>query len=219
MNKSTAVVNALLSILLILFAFLFPHAGLIPLPFGYTIPVLLLIWLMLRKTHESFATLGFSIKRFTWKAVLVGCITGAILFLCLQYAVFPLLDKLVPLKKADLSDFNGIRHNTTAYVFILLMGWFVGGIYEEIVFHGYIFTRLQKLVPGKQALYISFICTNIIFGLYHFQLGLSGMLNAFFAGCVYHALMLRYQRNMWYAVFCHALFDTIGLTLIYLGYW
>lgn len=74
------------------------------------------------------------------------------------------------------------------------------------------------MVAGRYSLAVSFLVTNIIFGLYHFQLGYSGMLNACLAGCIYHALMLRYKRNMWYAFFSHAMFDTIGITLIYLGY-
>jgi membrane protease YdiL (CAAX protease family) len=99
------------------------------------------------------------------------------------------------------------------------MGWLIGGIYEEIVFHGFIFTRLEKLFKPKNVLIICFLLTNILFAFYHWQLGISGMINAFIAGMVYHALMLRYKRNIWYAVFCHGIFDTIGLTFIYLGYW
>ena len=66
---------------------------------------------------------------------------------------------------------------------------------------------------------ISFWVSNIIFALYHLQLGAEGVLNAFIAGSAYHALMLYYKRNMWYAIFCHAAFDTIAITYIYLGNW
>jgi membrane protease YdiL (CAAX protease family) len=95
----------------------------------------------------------------------------------------------------------------------------VGGFYEELVFHGFIFTRLEKIIPGKYGLVMSFIGANLIFALYHFQLGPAGILNALIAGCAYHALMLRFNRNLWYSFFFHGFFDAIGLTYIYLGYW
>jgi membrane protease YdiL (CAAX protease family) len=98
------------------------------------------------------------------------------------------------------------------------MGWVVGGLYEEIVFHGFIFTYLEKLLPRRISLIVSFLITNIIFGLYHFQLGYEGIINAFLAGMGYHIIVLVNKRNLWYGIICHAIFDTIALTLLYLGY-
>lgn len=217
-TKPRKVADIAVSIAVILFAFFFPHTGLIPLPFGYCILVLLLIWLALRRRKERFADIGFAGSKLSVKAAIAGCIAGVLLFVFLQYCFFPLLSKLVYLPKANLHDFDNIRHHLANYLFILVMGWAVGGVYEEIVFHGYIFCNIQKLFSGRVALPAAFALTNIIFGLYHFQLGMAGMLNALLAGCVYNALMLRY-KNIWYAVFCHAMFDTIGLTFIFLGYW
>jgi membrane protease YdiL (CAAX protease family) len=98
------------------------------------------------------------------------------------------------------------------------MGWLVGGLYEEIVFHGFIFTKLEKILPGQYALPTSFVICNILFALYHLQLGTEGVITALVAGCVYHALMICNKKNMWYAIFCHAMYDTIALTYIYAGY-
>ena len=209
----------LLTLFAIAFVTLVPQSGIVPLPFVYCIPVLLFIWIFLKQYKENFTNLGFSFKRFEIKAVAVGAVTAIGLFVFLNYAFFPLLAKIVKLVPADLGDYNKLKHNTPFYLFILAMGWVVGGFYEEIVFHGFIFTRLEKLVPGKYAVTISFCLTNIIFALYHLQLGTTGVINAFIAGIAYHALMLRYKRNIWYSIFCHAVFDTIALTFIYLGYW
>jgi membrane protease YdiL (CAAX protease family) len=219
MKKKLSLTNTLLTILVIAFAFFFPQLGIIPVPFSYTVPVIFIIWLMLKRTNENFASIGFSFKRFEFKAVWVGAIAAIVLFAFLNYALFPLINKLFVLPKADLESFKSVRHNLLSYIFILAMGFIVGGVYEEIVFHGFIFTRLEKMMPGKYAMVISFLLTNIIFGLYHVQLGTAGMLNAFFAGCAYLALMVKFNRNMWYAVFFHTFFDAIGLTLIYLGKW
>jgi membrane protease YdiL (CAAX protease family) len=219
MHRKLSASNIALSIIGITFVFVFPHLGLIPIPFAYTVPVLLVVWFLLKRTNEKFSNLGFSFKRFEWKAVWIGAVAAVILFVFLNYLFFPLLSEVVYLSKANLDDFKNIRHNPGNYVFILLMGWIVGGWYEELVFHGYIFTRIEKIIAEKCATVISFFLANLIFGFYHLQLGLSGILNAFLAGCAYKALMLQFKRNLWYSIFFHGFFDTIGLTFIYLGYW
>ena len=149
----------------------------------------------------------------------MGAIAAILLFVFLNYLFFPLLSKVFYLTKANLDDFRQVRFNLPNYLFIVLIGFIVGGWYEELVFHGFVFTRIEKLISNKNAIWISFIITNIIFGLYHFQLGFSGVLNAFIAGCAYHFMMLKHNRNLWFALFFHGFFDAIGLTYIYLGYW
>jgi membrane protease YdiL (CAAX protease family) len=181
--------------------------------------VLLVIWLALKKTRENFASVGFRFKKAGLKPLLIGAVAAVVLFAFLNYVLFPLINKIVVLPKPNLDDFGSIRHHLYNYLFILSMGWVVGGLYEEIVFHGFIFTRLEKMIRGRYVIPISFLCTNLIFALYHVQLGVSGMLNAFFCGCAYQALMIYFNRNMWYATFFHAFFDTIALSFIYLGYW
>ena len=219
MIKKTSFTETLFILLAIAFVFLFPHFGFIPIPFLYILPVLLVIWFFLKRTRENFVSLDFSFKRFEVRSIWIGAIAAILIFVFLNYVFFPVLSKIIILKPANLEDFKNIRNNLSWYIFILIAGFIVGGFYEELVFHGFIFTRIEKITAGKYALSCSFILTNLIFGLYHFQLGIAGMLNAFIAGCAYHALMIRFNRNLWYSIFFHTFFDTIALTYIYLGYW
>ena len=206
-------------LLAIVFIFFFPHLGWPPIPFGYAIIITAGVWIFLKRANENFSHLGFSFKRFESKAIIIGAVAAIVIFVFLQYLLFPALAKVIPLEKADLDDFKQVRHHVFNYIFFLLLSFLGGGFYEELVFHGFIFTRLEKIIPGKHSMRISFLLTNIIFALYHFQLGTSGVLNAFFAGCTYHALVIKYNRNLWYGFFVHGFFDTIAFTYIYLGYW
>ena len=208
----------LLSLLAIAFVVIIPHTGLVPFPFGYCIPVLLVAWLVLKLNKENFSNTGFKLKDISIKALLAGIVMAIILFAFLTEVFFPFIHKLTDLPAVDLGDIANIKGNTGFYIFLLAMGWLVGGLYEEIIFHGFIFTRLEKLFPLKYAMPAAFLICNIIFAFYHYQLGAEGVINAFIAGCVYHALMLHYKRNMWYAIFCHAVYDTIALTYIYAGF-
>lgn len=213
-RKST---YTLLTIFTVLFAILFPHFGLIPLPFGYVLPVLLLIWGVLKYSNETFASIGFSFGRFEWKAVWLGAVGAVLLFVFLKYVFAPLLNSIIKIPAANLEDFAFIKGNLAGLLLVSSMGWLVGGFYEELVFHGYIFTRIEKAVHAKWATAIAFVVSNLIFALYHFQLGVEGVLVAFIAGCCYHGLMLKFDRNVWYAFFFHGFYDSIALTDIYLG--
>jgi uncharacterized protein len=220
MKEKVSPKEIILILIAIAFIFFPPHFGFIPVPFGYAIVITVAVWLFLKRTKENFSDLGFSFNRFEWKAVLIGAITAMLVFVFLQYLFFPVLNKVIHIQKANLDDFKQVRHNTANYIFFVLLSFLVGGFYEELVFHGFIFTRLEKINPvGKYKMLISFFLTNMIFGLYHFQLGTSGVLNAFIAGCIYHAVVIKYNRNLWYSFFAHGFFDTIAFTYIYLGYW
>jgi membrane protease YdiL (CAAX protease family) len=159
----------------------------------------------------------FSFKKFEIASVLIGLAGAVILSLFFRFAWDPLMNIILPGETANLSDFAHIKDNLPNYIFILLLAFIVGGIYEEIIFHGFIFTRLEKIFPGKHSTVIAFGLTTIIFGAYHYQLGIKGVLVATIAGAVYHLLILKFNRNLWYGTFIHTFFDFIGLTLIYLG--
>lgn len=219
MKKKASFKEILFTLLAIVFVFFLPHFGLLPVPFYYIVPVLLVIWLLLKRTGENFSDLGFSFKRFEVKSIFIGALAAILLFVFLTYVFFPVLYNFNILEHANLDDFKNLRHNLFFYIFILTAGFIVGGFYEELVFHGFIFIRLEKILPARYGLFLSFLLSNLIFSVYHFQLGPAGILNAFIAGCAYHALMLRFNRNLWYSFFFHGFFDAIALTYIYLGYW
>jgi membrane protease YdiL (CAAX protease family) len=216
-NKLSNALKIFLSVLTIAFCFFIPHYANLTI-FVYPIVILFVVWLFLKYVfRETFADIFFSFKRFKIKAIWVGVIAAILLSLFFRFAWDPFINSILPSGKIDLSDFANIRNSPFNYAFILLLALLVGGFYEEIIFHGFIFTRLEKTFKGKWATSAAFILTTIIFGLYHFQQGIKGILLTAIAGAVYHALILKFNRNLWYGVFVHAFFDFIGLTLIYLG--
>jgi membrane protease YdiL (CAAX protease family) len=217
-TESSNALKFFLSILTIAFCFFIPHYANLTI-FIYPIVILFVVWLFLKYvSRETFADIFFSFKRFEIKAIWIGIIAAILLSLFFRFAWDPFINSILPSGKIDLSDFASIRNSPVNYVIILIIALVVGGFYEEIIFHGFIFTRLEKIFkPGKWATSAAFTLTTVIFGLYHFQQGIKGILLTAIAGVVYHALILKFNRNLWYGVFVHAFFDFIGLTLIYLG--
>ncbi len=216
MQKFSSTTQKIISVFVIAFAFLFPHYVGFPF-FSYAIIVLFVIWLFLKYiAKQNFNDIFFSFKNFEFKAIWLGAVAAILLFALLKYAIMPLLKKLWPTEAINLHDFDFIKGNLVNYIFVMIAALLVGGFYEELVFHGFIFTRFEKIFNRYKTV-IAFILTAIIFAVYHFQQGFLGIINAGIAGCAYHAFILKNNRNLWYGLFFHAFYDFIGLSFIYAG--
>lgn len=210
--------KTLISLIIIGIAIVLPHSGIIPVPFVYSIPILLIIWLYLRCVGEDFANLGFRLKSFRVKSALIGILFAIAFVTFSQLLLFPLLEHFMEFEEVEVELYNKLKGNTSFYLFILLMNWMIGALYEEIVFHGFVFTRIEKMIPGKFATLTGFLLTSILFGLYHLQLGAADAINAFLIGAGYLGLILYYKRDMWVGIFCHGTYNSIAITLLYLDY-
>ncbi len=206
-----------LNIITIAVIVLLPYAGIIP-GFGYAIFILLFTWLVLRYSKENFSDIGFELKKFEPRAILVGSAVALLTLAFMQLIFHPVLDMIVSLEYDDAGLNETIRGGLFQLTLMIILGCLIGGVYEEIVFHGFIFTRLEKMIRGKYATQISFIITAILFGIYHVQLGPSGVINAFVVGMVYLALFLYFKRKLWYPIICHCVYNTAVMILIYNGY-
>lgn len=209
--------KTILSLITIGTIVLLPHAELIPL-FGYSIPILLITWLALKYSKETFADIGFSFKRFKLNSILIGGLFAALTLAFMQLVFHPVLDAIVSLEYVDGGLTETIQGGKLQFFIMVIIGWLIGGVYEEIVFHGFIFTRLEKMFKGKYATHISFMITSLLFGVYHYQLGASGLVNALVVGTVYLGLFLYFKRNLWYSIICHGCYNTLVMTLIYFDY-
>lgn len=194
-----------------------PHLGLTP-NFSYSIPILLFVWLVLRSTGEGFSDVGFRFRSCSRRAALTGCLAAVVILGVMQLLVFPVLEHFVEFESTEIGLHEFVQANMTQFLIIVVMGWLVGGLYEEIVFHGFIFTRLEKMIPGKNATAWSFVGACTLFGAYHLQMGSAGALNALVVGAVYQGLYLHFRRDLWASIICHGVYNTIVLTLIYLGH-
>lgn len=212
--------KTLFTVFTILFIAIFPHLGLVNFfPMFYTVPVLLLVWVNLKVNKETFSDINFRFKDISFKSLLIGILASILIYIFMRNIFFPFLELFVTFQESDFSLYDDLRQKGTAhYLFILVLGWIVGGLYESIVFHAFTFYQLEKITGGKYKTVISFIITSLIFGLYHYQLGTADMINAFVIGILYLSLFLFYKRNLWYSIFCHAAYNSIAITLLHLGY-
>lgn len=209
--------DLLISIIVIGIIVFIPHIGILP-NFLYSAPILIIVWLALKYFGENFSNLGFAFKSLTPKTLLAGTLTAILIVSFMQLVFFPIVESFFVFDETEVELYDFIKESKWNFGFILIMAWLIGGFYEEIVFHGFIFSRLEKMFLGKYSTHISFIITSLIFGAYHIQLGAAGTINALLVGAGYLGIFLYFKRNLWYSIICHGVYNTIVITMIYMGY-
>lgn len=204
-------------LLMIAFLVVFPHMGLLPM-FAFSILLLLLIGLYLKFFKEGFGDIGFKFSAINLKSVWLGGVIGVGYAMLAYWGIGPFFDRL-GFTPANLSDFKYIRHNTINYLYLLSIAGFLVIPFEEIVFRGFIFTRIKALFGyGKWAFTLSGLITSILFALYHYQEGTGAMLSIFLFALFITWLYKVFDGNLWYLIFFHIFYDVFMLSAIYLGY-
>jgi membrane protease YdiL (CAAX protease family) len=205
----------ILIVLIIAFLVLFPHF--VPLPFySYAIVCLAVIIFYLRKENKTLRNLGLKRNGITAHVVVVGVVSALLWVAFNKWVYHPFITHffVVP----SYTEYDFIRNKLSNLVITIIAAWVIGGFYEEIVFRGFIQTKMQELIISyKNSFWIAGLFTSLLFGLYHWQQGIFGIVPAFLGGLLWTFLLWRYKGNLWYPVISHAVYDTIALTMIYFG--
>jgi uncharacterized protein len=214
MNKTKFNRNAI-SVLIITFVIVFPHY--VPLPFySYAIVCLAVIILYLRKQKKTFQDFGLKRHGLTFKTLWVGVFSAVCWTTLMKWIYIPFINHFFSVP--DYSEYDFLRNKLSALIITVIAAWIVGGFYEEIIFRGFIQTKIQEWFQRHNyAFWISGLLTSILFGLYHWQQGIFGVVSATLGGLFWTFLLRRYDGNLWFPILSHAIYDTIILTMIYLG--
>lgn len=206
--------HTLISGFIILFLVLFPHF--VPLPFySYAIVCILVISGYLKNRHQSLSELGLS-GRPTLHAFLVG-IVSAILWIGFNKWIYhPFI--IHYFKVPRYTEYDFLRNQFSRLITTVAAAWLIGGLYEEIVFRGFIQKTAERwFMHSGHSFWIAGLLNSLLFGLYHWQQGIFGVIGAVMGGLFWTYLLARYKGNLWYPIFSHALFDSIALWMIYKG--
>ncbi len=100
----------------------------------------------------------------------------------------------------------------TSVMSLLLLGVFTG-LHEELLFRGFILTRLNALFRSKVAAIASIAVSGVLFGLLHWYQGPIGVIQTTAVGLVLGTIVTL-TRSIWPAIITHGLVNAIGITLI-----
>jgi uncharacterized protein len=173
-------------------------------------------WLLARR-GESWRSIGFVRPPDLGRAAAWTIATFLIVML-LPVVLEPLSVALAlpPQRLERLGDITG---STGRYLVLLIpIGWGTAAFGEELIFRGFLNTRLATAFGGGRAAWAAAaVGQALLFGLVHMYLGPRGVLNTSLIGLVTAVVYLAGGRNLWPVIIAHGLVDTLGLTLLRLG--
>src|SRR6185312_177589 len=201
MNKNDTRQN-IAAALVIAFLILFPHF--VPLPFySYTVVCLGVIIFYLRKQNKTFRNLGLKPNGLTTHTFIVGIVSALLLVAFNKWVYHPLITHFFLVEPYTEYDF--IRKKLFNLLITIIAAWMIGGFYEELIFRGFIQTKLGEwVIKFKYSFWFTGLLTSMLFGLYHWQQGIFGMIPSFLAGLLWTWLLWRYKGNLWFPIISHA---------------
>lgn len=190
--------------------------GKIPTP---TIPLFLLAWLSLWLRKTSWKRIGLSLPE-RWKPlILLAILIGSLYQLMSIFILVPFVQTVTG-KTVDLSQFEPLQNNVPLLLTGLILTWTLAAFGEEMVFRGYLLNRVVDLFQNNGLGWVvAVLITSSLFGLAHLPQGLPGLVDNVFMGAVMAMLYLNSHKNLWLPILTHGIIDTIGFTLIFLGYY
>lgn len=146
--------------------------------------------------------------------ILVAVVSNAALYPIMTYIIAPLSGG-----EPDVSRFDATRGNLGVMVGTVLTVWLTSAFPEEVIWRGFLMTRLAKLAGGGRLAWgLALILVSVHFGLIHFYQGVSGMVITGLAGFLYGLAFLIFRRNLWVVIVAHAANHVIAFTAMYLGW-
>lgn len=178
--------------------------------------VVLASW-RLRMSGEGWRTLGLIKPQSLGRMLLAVAALYAIVVASTLLIVEPLA-KAFEWETLNISAYASMRGNPIELATILLIAWTTAAVGEELLFRGFLLTRLERMLGNRQVSRgLAIAMQAAIFGVAHAYLGVKGVATAAAVGAVYGAWYVLRGRNLWPLIIAHGLTDTVSLIAIYAG--
>ncbi|MFN3513716.1 MAG: CPBP family intramembrane glutamic endopeptidase [Phenylobacterium sp.] len=184
---------------------------------GRILALCLIASYLLYRRGENWRSLGLSPPT-SWLRtaglVVGGYLAVGLLATVLIGLVFPRLG----LRADAAASFGALRGDPWEYAYWIAIAWTSAAIGEELLFRGFVQSRLQRIVGhGRLATGVAVIGQAALFGLGHAYQGLGGVLLTGVTGLVLGIVYVAGRRNLAPCILLHGLIDTVSLTALFLG--
>jgi len=181
------------------------------------VPYLLaLAWISLRLRGLRWRDVGLRLYRDWRSTVVIGVAAGIGIELLELLVTQPLLARITG-QMPDLSAFSRVAGNLEWLSLSLALTWTLFAFGEELVFRGYLMDRVAGLLGRTRTGWaVALALASVVFGLSHFQQGITGVSENFIDGIVLGALYLRFGCNLAIPIVAHGVTDTMDFLLLFL---
>lgn len=193
---------------------------LLPLPFFnlnliYLVAALVITLSSIYIRKEKWTDIGF--RKVSATGIFVSIAIGIGYGFADNFLLEPLLTRIVG-SEPDLSAYKAVEGNVANLLFMLVLGWFVGGLFEEYFFRGYLYNRISSLISNPLLFkWVAILITSIVFAFAHNYQGIGGISDTFIFAIVMGLLYFKMGKNVWYLILIHGFYDTVGIFRLYLG--
>ncbi len=178
--------------------------------------VIAIVVVLIARKHGSFRDIGFRSPDSWPKLLGMTLMYGLVIQMTFTIVIEPGLSRLTG-DPVDISVFDGVRGDFVNFLFMMALGWVVGGFLEEFSFRGFIVGRVRWLLgSGTTATWIGVLVAAVPFGIAHLYQGVTGMIATGMIGFVLGAVYVYHRFNLWYAMFTHGFINTVGIIAIYI---
>lgn len=184
------------------------------------IVLIFLVWFSQWLRGEGLGQLGLRGISCSWKAVARNLLIS-LLLMVLGLLAFQSGLLLVSVPGKDLSpdisaNYDYLKQHPAILIVSLLGVYVVSSFGEELVYRGYLISRLLRLFGasnlGKPLVAVS---SAIIFGAIHYQWGVTGMVQTSLMGLVFALAFMIMKNRLLPLILAHAYMDTILIVSIY----
>lgn len=181
------------------------------------------IWLSIYLRGETGKSIGLSFDLPTLNDALWTVLKsiGILVFAVLGFALGSIVmanNVGIP-EAADMSKYNYLKGNLPLLLLSLAGVYFVSSFGEEVVFRGFLITRLESMLGGKTrgAIIGSLVLSSVVFGFAHFEWGALGIAQTGLMGLALGISFYLTKRNLWPLIIAHGYLDTLLLVQLYLA--
>lgn len=183
---------------------------------GMAVFTLTAIALATRRDPMPLAAIGLA-ERFSARDIGLGLLFiipcyVANIFVSMLYVALSKLDvEALAVDKMENMDMLG----SISLAAVVPLSIFIG-IYEEILFRGFLLSRLRAMFGGANSAAgatLAVLISSVLFGAGHYYQGLLGMMQTTVVGLVLGIAAVR-RRSIWACIIAHIGIDTLGLFLL-----
>jgi membrane protease YdiL (CAAX protease family) len=182
------------------------------------LPTILIIAVVLWARGDALVGLGL-LEPESWQSTIgLSLVCGSLLALTSAMLIEPFTERWTK-SEHDLSALGTIQGNLRATIMWVIGAWLMAATLEEIIFRGFYMRELARILgTGTAANVFNVISTSTIFGLAHWYQSRAGALSTGIISVFLGALFIWNDFNLWLLILTHGVIDTVGLTILYMGW-
>lgn len=182
--------------------------------------MLLIVWLGLRLRGQRMDHFGLSVGRPSLPAVRRILVQSVVVFLGAIAAFVVgaiLMANIVGIPEgSDMSTYNYLSGNLPMLIVALLGVYVVSSFGEELIYRAFLINRIGEMgLGGNASVKIAVVLSAAMFGLAHYDWGISGVVQTTFMGLVLGIAYIRVKKNLWVTILAHGYMDTILMVQMY----